>query len=76
MNMRQSIIAVVLGAGLSVAAASAHAGTIDINLGASSQDFTLYGMGASDANGGSELTPSARVRARSMARHPPLHCLV
>jgi hypothetical protein len=52
MNMRQNIIAVLLGAGLTVAAASAHAGIIDINLGASSQDFTLYGMGASDANGG------------------------
>jgi PEP-CTERM motif len=52
MNMRQNLIAVLLGAGLTVAAASAHAGTIDINLGASSEDFTLYGMGASDANGG------------------------
>ena len=51
MNMRQSI-AVLLSAGLTVAAASAHAGTIDISLGASSEDFTLYGMGASEANGG------------------------
>jgi hypothetical protein len=52
MNMRQNIIAVLLGAGLTVAAASAHAGTIDINLGASSQDFTLYGMGGSPSNSG------------------------
>jgi PEP-CTERM motif len=50
--MRQKIIAMLLGAGLTVAAASAHAGTIDIDLGASSQDFTLYGMGASSSNGG------------------------
>jgi hypothetical protein len=50
--MRQNIIAMLLGAGLTVAAASAHAGTIDIDLGASSQDFTLYGMGASSSNGG------------------------
>jgi hypothetical protein len=47
MNMRQNIIAALLGAGLTVASASAHAGTIDIDLGASSEDFTLYGMGAS-----------------------------
>jgi hypothetical protein len=52
MNMRQNIIAVLLGAGLTVAAASAHAGTIDIDLVASSQDFTLHGMGASPSNGG------------------------
>jgi hypothetical protein len=52
MNMKQNIIAVVLGAGLTVAAASAHAGTIDIDLGASTQDFTLYGMGGSPSNGG------------------------
>src|SRR5271154_5924031 len=52
MNMRQNIIAVLLGAGLTVAAASAHAGTIDIDLGASSQNFTLYGMGGSPVNSG------------------------
>jgi hypothetical protein len=52
MSMRQNIIAVLLGAGLTVAAASAHAGTIDIDLCASSQDFTLYGMGGSPSNAG------------------------
>jgi hypothetical protein len=52
MNMRQNIIAVLFGAGLTVAAASAHAGTIDIDLGASDQNFTLFGMGGSPENSG------------------------
>ena len=76
MDMRQNIIAVLLGAGLTVAAGSAYAGTIDIDLGASSQNFTLYGMGGSPVNPGFGTYTVGQGSSTFDGRHPPLHCLV